>query len=477
MSSKSTKRKLAAGGGGDAQPPPTTEAANNSSPPTKAKVRLRDVKFQPRLSLLSNFANLTSQDLSGFKNLAIVLTLMVVVTELTNKYYESEGSKLMETFLLFLAAKNIPIMLGLYAALLVLGSSVVILHKMVMRGWLSIRLSEVIHYIIIAFMFLLPIYTLTTQRVPPPQSAFALFQMVIITMKMHSYLYQNNGYYLRQIMQGNAKKKDDTTDEGEDEFDWLGDEQEWEQSIGADVVNEHVKYPENVTFSNFFVFIFMPTLVYMANFPRTRSIRKGFVLQTLVSIAGLVAAIYIAVAHFILPILSKANELAFFHLLAQLSIPVMLTYMLVFFFVFEVILNGFAEVTRFADRHFYDDWWNSTSYDEFARKWNRPVHGWLLRHVYNRRLRGGHGKSSALWITFIFSAVLHELLMAVAFRVIAIWIFSLMMLELGFIYALRAFRGTNLGNLLFWCTMFLGTPLLALLYAREYYIQEVINHL
>lgn len=28
----------------------------------------------------------------------------------------------------------------------------------------------------------------------------------------------------------------------------------------------------------------------------------------------------------------------------------------------------------FADREFYQDWWNSTSWDEFARKWNKPVH-------------------------------------------------------------------------------------------------------
>jgi sterol O-acyltransferase len=36
---------------------------------------------------------------------------------------------------------------------------------------------------------------------------------------------------------------------------------------------------------------------------------------------------------------------------------------------------------RFADRNFYDDWWNSSSFDQFARKWNKPVHEFLLRHV------------------------------------------------------------------------------------------------
>lgn len=50
--------------------------------------------------------------------------------------------------------------------------------------------------------------------------------------------------------------------------------------------------------------------------------------------------------------------------------------------IWECILNLLAEVTYFADRGFYADWWNSVSWDQFARDWNRPVHNFLLRHVY-----------------------------------------------------------------------------------------------
>lgn len=38
---------------------------------------------------------------------------------------------------------------------------------------------------------------------------------------------------------------------------------------------------------------------------------------------------------------------------------------------FECVCNGFAEFTRFADREFYQDWWNATSMDVFSRKWNK----------------------------------------------------------------------------------------------------------
>lgn len=40
------------------------------------------------------------------------------------------------------------------------------------------------------------------------------------------------------------------------------------------------------------------------------------------------------------------------------------------------------------------------------------------------------------------------------------------------IYALRPLRGTQLGNLLWWCSMLCSTPLATVLYAREYYMRR-----
>jgi len=86
----------------------------------------------------------------------------------------------------------------------------------------------------------------------------------------------------------------------------------------------------------------------------------------------------------------------------------------------------------FADRQFYEDWvsfprfsipcrplstgfqWNSTSWDEFARKWNKPVHTFLLRHVYSATRKSYRiSKASAMFVTFLVSALAHELVMVV----------------------------------------------------------------
>ena len=52
----------------------------------------------------------------------------------------------------------------------------------------------------------------------------------------------------------------------------------------------------------------------------------------------------------------------------QLIVPFTVLWIIIFFIVFECILNAAAELTYFGDREFYQDWWNSTTFDEFARK-------------------------------------------------------------------------------------------------------------
>ena len=88
----------------------------------------------------------------------------------------------------------------------------------------------------------------------------------------------------------------------------------------------------------------------------------------------------------ILPVARNIANVSFLDSLVGMLLPIMTIYMLVFFLVFECIANAFAELTCFADRQFYADWWNSTSYADFARDWNKPVHKFLLRHCYHESM-------------------------------------------------------------------------------------------
>lgn len=59
-------------------------------------------------------------------------------------------------------------------------------------------------------------------------------------------------------------------------------------------------------------------------------------------------------------------------------------------------------------------------------QWNRPVHAFLLRHVYAETMASYKlSKLSAAFVTFLFSACVHELVMAVVTKKLRLYLFSM----------------------------------------------------
>ena len=65
-------------------------------------------------------------------------------------------------------------------------------------------------------------------------------------------------------------------------------------------------------------------------------------------------------------------------LVLDLVVPVFAIWLALFAAFFHSWLSAVAEVTRFADRRFYHDWWNAHTLGEFWARWNVPVHNWCL---------------------------------------------------------------------------------------------------
>ena len=51
----------------------------------------------------------------------------------------------------------------------------------------------------------------------------------------------------------------------------------------------------------------------------------------------------------------------------KIAVPNFIIWLLGFYAIFHVYLNILGELTRFADRQFYRDWWNSTTLGYFWR--------------------------------------------------------------------------------------------------------------
>ena len=132
----------------------------------------------------------------------------------------------------------------------------------------------------------------------------------------------------------------------------------------------------------------------------------------------------------------KTSTKEWFYLLAEIIPPITVEYLFSFYLIWDAILNCVAELTRFADRYFYGDWWNCVVWSEFARIWNVPVHKFLLRYIYHSSMN--HWKLSkvqATLFTFVLSSLLHELCMVIIYRKLRpyLFLFQLTQLPMSFI--------------------------------------------
>ncbi|KAK1826788.1 hypothetical protein QBC39DRAFT_13253 [Podospora conica] len=247
----------------------------------------------------------------------------------------------------------------------------------------------------------------------------------------------------------------------------------------------NITYPSNLTWANYLDYLCCPTLCYEIEYPRTDAIDWQNLLSKIAATFGCIFLLTIISEEFILPALVDASLrlspalrtadsplttlealLVLAETISWLLFPFMLTFLLVFLVIFEYVLGAFAEITHFADRHFYSDWWNSTDWMEFSREWNVPVYSFLRRHVYSAS-RPHIGKSYATVITFLISAMGHEIVMACITKKLRGYGFICQMLQLPIVMLqqTRWIKGKHtLNNVCFWCSMVLGLSLICSLY-------------
>lgn len=231
----------------------------------------------------------------------------------------------------------------------------------------------------------------------------------------------------------------------------------------------------SLDFKAYTIFLLTPSLVYEPGVPRTKRIRWGYVVEKVFSTVLAIATLYIIVVTHIQPRLEEAGTENPILSVMNLLFPFLTCYLITWFIIFECICNGFAEVTFFADREFYSDWWNSSTFDEFARKWNKPVHEFLRRHVYLDVQQCYHvSKRNATLLTFSLSSILHECVFVIIFHTVKMYFFTLQMGQIVIIFYGRGLHGTRLGNIIFWLGLIVSLPLETIIYCREYHGGESI---
>nr|XP_034979466.1 sterol O-acyltransferase 1-like [Zootoca vivipara] len=155
--------------------------------------------------------------------------------------------------------------------------------------------------------------------------------------------------------------------------------------------------------------------------------------------------------------------------------PGILMTIFIYFLLFHYWLNAFAEMLRFADRMFYKDWWNSTSYARYYRTWNVVVHDWLFYYAYKDFLWlfGGKSKAVAMLSVFTLSAIVHEYVLAVCLGYFYPVLFCFFMgFGMVFNFILNDRRKGPIWNVILWSTFILGLGILFCLYTQEWYAHK-----
>lgn len=145
------------------------------------------------------------------------------------------------------------------------------------------------------------------------------------------------------------------------------------------------QYPHNLTVANWADWTCLPTLVYELEYPRQEHINWWYVAEKTTATFGVIWVMMVVSQAYIYPSVAETVRMKeagmtlqqrwqeFPWILSDMLFPLLLEQLLTWYVIWECCLNVLAELTRFADRGFYGDWWNSVSWDQYARDWNRQV--------------------------------------------------------------------------------------------------------
>ena len=235
------------------------------------------------------------------------------------------------------------------------------------------------------------------------------------------------------------------------------------------LIEEVVAYPYNIRIKDVGFLWLIPTLCFQLKYPlQERWIFKFF--KKFIQFMVLWVIWSIVITRFAYPAVIKTvdhfNKENYSEAISTfLYFSVVHTYILLisFYLGFHCYLNAFAELTGFSDRKFYDDWWNSKTFEEFWKKWNLPMHNWFISHVYLPLRRKQFSQIFSMILVYAFSGIFHEFLLSWLLGKITLAGFNGMMINVPIILIQKIYTkylSKDANNAIFWILFsVLGLPL------------------
>ncbi|XP_006887791.1 PREDICTED: sterol O-acyltransferase 1-like [Elephantulus edwardii] len=295
----------------------------------------------------------------------------------------------------------------------------------------------------IGILGVIPTYVVLAYTLPPASRIIVISEQIRFIMKAHSFIRENVPRVL-----DSAKEKSST-----------------------------VPIP---TIGKYLYFLFAPTLIYRDSYPRTPTVRWGYVATQFLQTFGSFFYVYYIFERLCVPLFRNIKQEPFSARVLVLCVfnsilPGVLILLLTFFAFLHCWHNAFAEMLRFGDRMFYKDWWNSTSYSNYYRTWNVVVHDWLYYYAYKDFLWffTKRFKSAAMFAVFAVSAVVHEYALALCLNFFYPVLFVLFMFfGMAFNFVVNDSRKRPVWNIMMWASLFVGQGIILCFYSQEWYARQ-----
>lgn len=435
----------------------------NYDPSRKPKV-FSEKSFSHHDSLLTILFR-SKEEFKTLYHLALASMILLMIDLILHDYTEYGTLIDMNTF--FWCFYNYEVVMKAWLFMMIYSFAIIIIVQVIKTGNLSSKIWIPFYSIFLCSFFIYSTYITLAYELNFGSAMIILCESTRCSFKCHSYLRNKLLYGLPNQY-----------------ATYLS-----EEAIKRGITEKDINIP-TITIEDFwaelhryFYFFFCPTLVYRDEYPKRSTRNIKFILFNGFNCALSIYYIFILLKTFIKPEFSHSGEKPgtlgdFLISIFKSTLPGTFCLLLLFYGLLHSWFNFWAEMLRFPDRLFYEDWWNSLEFGTYYRKWNIVVHEFLYYYVYMDILKFFKGKISrntSQLLTFLISAVIHEWILTYAIGFFYPMLFILFTGPGIFLIRNTKNQKSKQFNIAFWILLFFGNGLLMVLYSREFYARTIYN--
>lgn len=175
-------------------------------------------------------------------------------------------------------------------------------------------------------------------------------------------------------------------------------------------------YPNNITFMNFAQYMTLPTFIYQTKYNLTSKRRISYLLLKAVLFIFSFVKGYQIITNYIMVYIEeyRQEQITFFELYLRELLPIPILVLMLIMMVFDFFCTFVAEATGYPDHQIYEDYWNSTTMNEFLSKLNCILSNFFRYHIaYKLMNKLNISLQKARTISFAFSTMALELLFVI----------------------------------------------------------------